>query len=159
MFFKQVSVVKFSCWRQMQLFFVCVHWCCFISMFPILVSDLSSLSAYFTLWTALDLINHTCCLQSLVTDSQCANITFRCIYLTDRGCAARDLRYAAMSSMPRPGTWRRPFPSGSSEEGEWLHCLHTFLTPQFKKSVDVLRWSWKLSCHLKTTGNVLELSG
>lgn len=52
----------------------------------------------------------------------------RCISLTNQGCAARGLRCAVMSSMLRPGSCRRPSPSGSSEEGECLNCTH--LLPQ-----------------------------
>lgn len=47
----------------------------------------------------------------------------RCTSSTGLGCAARGSRCAVTSSMPRPGSCRRPSPSGWSEEGEWLERL------------------------------------
>ncbi len=49
----------------------------------------------------------------------------RCISLTGQGCVARGSRCAVMSPMLRPGSCRRPSPSGSSEEGKCLNCTHS----------------------------------
>ena len=54
--------------------------------------------------------------------SHLSTFVSRCTSLTARGCAARGPRCAVMSSTPRPGSWKRPSPSGSSEEGEF--CIH-----------------------------------
>lgn len=61
----------------------------------------------------------------------------RCIFLTERGCAARGSRCAVMSSTLHPGSCRRPSPSGLSEEGELLKCSHKDTKAKLETKLDV----------------------